>query len=440
MFLLVSMARGAAAPSPFPIYRMQGNPLKSLVCAAPASDATQISCRDQGNDIVCDSLSLAPDKFKNIGCPAGGVKTVYILPVSYVDPQNPGDTISCISADPSSNPDTNLLCAKTNLALACTAPKKGAPIQCPPFKAIYVAADASASTQTDDKQASKAGAGAHANLVASSQNGTASFKYTGDFGPSHLPNDKNGVITGADYGQASVTASSPVSKASSTTELATQDSLANAAALSVEYAYYWDTWGVKSRDSLWIFGGYAKPAYQQFKYISASTLGSEAALTKKLSSATQTTSKIPDAFGVYLGRTIFGPDMLFAHVDYQHAYTDATTGVLCPSPKTGSNSATTCATGPVGLPTQTEKLLSTVEYKYYDRAGIFQTFPVAFDLSLIYDSKSSTRSFDLPIYFISTGTPGSLIGGIDVGWTSATRKATIGVVISTPFILTQPRQ
>jgi hypothetical protein len=282
--------------------------------------------------------------------------------------------------------------------------------------------------------------GAHANLTATSQGSTASVKYTTAVSDTFCNNAQRSWLCGDKaeryfFSQFSLSASAPISKAADTTTLASQNGLANAAALDLEYAFYGDNWS-SGHDRTFAAGVYAKPGYQQYAFITSSGSGNEAALTRDLSSANQTTSRVPVSAGVYIGTTIFGPDMLFGHYDFQNTYKDQASGTLCPANSAPGFGAITCASGSIGTPKRSETSLVSLEYKYYHIGNI----PFAVDFNAIYDTRMRTRSVDVPIYFVNSGSKADLVGGIDLGWSSSNHKATIGVVIATPFNVLQPRQ
>jgi len=216
-----------------------------------------------------------------------------------------------------------------------------------------------------------------------------------------------------------LTLSSPIAKNSDApTHVATLDGLVNAGSAAFTLAKYslLDDNKPDASPSI-VYGATAKIGYQQFTYFDHSTL------------AKNQTSKTPTSGSVFAGTTL-GPDqrmLLLAKFEYQNAYKDATSNVLCPAP---SSAPTKCINGPIGAPPRTTGHIYSLEGRY--TASRFDLDPV-----LSYDSVSHVKGVNFPIYFIGgvsdDGKPSAFNAGIDLGWRSDTHVAMLGIFVGSPF-------
>jgi hypothetical protein len=125
------------------------------------------------------------------------------------------------------------------------------------------------------------------------------------------------------------------------------------------------------------------------------------------------------------GAMQFDESLLTGGFRYQVAYKDATTGSLCPAPK---SYPVDCKTGPIGPPPKTESPIPYIEYRQRIGGGF------AIDPSFNYDLKKSVVGVNLPMYFIGSGS-GKLSGGLSVGWRSDQGGAQFGLFAGTAFSL-----
>jgi hypothetical protein len=292
-------------------------------------------------------------------------------------------------------------------------------------------------------------------------NGSATIKMSEDF-------SSGGANSGVGYFNiGSLTASTPLSKSTSTTDLATLDGLANATTLELKYsglrssglripnsavtdpicahaatafsaanptvkeipdcdegfvdkydpaefsAYQSQFWDVQVRSRL-IWGVSAKAGYQNMSYTDTTTLGAKTVNETPLSG---------EAFLAYNPNA--GHSLVTLDYTYQRAYTAATSKTVCPPNTSGGN--ITCGSGPFGAPKETDEELISVEVRHAFR-GLLGVAVTA-----TYDAQSHTKGIDLPLYFLK-GSVASLTGGLDIGWRSDNPHATVGLfVASTGF-------
>lgn len=117
--------------------------------------------------------------------------------------------------------------------------------------------------------------------------------------------------------------------------------------------------------------------------------------------------------------------------EYQDAYKDGASGVLCP---VSAVSPVTCLSGAVGAPRAVERLITSAEWRrqmdtdhpLFRRIGVSPQFA--------YDHESDEYGFDLPIYLVPNG-DGRLIGGLRLGYTSEDDEWVAGVFVGAPFSL-----
>jgi hypothetical protein len=214
-----------------------------------------------------------------------------------------------------------------------------------------------------------------------------------------------------------ITLSSPVAKGSTFTEPATLDGLANAASIGFRLAKYRPL----DRDHLdttpfVVYGGGAKVGSQQFSYFEGTSL------------AKANVTRTPYSLSVFAGQTSSGAGniLVLGQFEYQRAYKDADSRVLCPA----GTAPVTCTSGPIGTPLQTTKRIFSLEARY--TAGTFELSP-----TLSYDSVSKVKGIDVPIYFIGGAStdnkPAPFNAGLRVGWRSDTHHGQVGLFVGTPF-------
>lgn len=221
----------------------------------------------------------------------------------------------------------------------------------------------------------------------------------------------------------SLTLSSPLSKSSDTTELGTLDGLANAASASFSFAHMrpLDSGHLDSTPFL-ILGASGKVGYQTFNYYDGTSL------------AKKHNAKTPTSASVFVGVTANNniPLMFLARFEYQNAYKDADSKVLCPD---GNSFPVTCVSGAIGSPVRTEKKIISIEARY--EGPWLEVRP-----TISYDTVSKVKGFDLPVYFINgtsaDGKPIPFNAGVDLGWRSDKHEAVIGLFVGTPFSFWQP--
>jgi hypothetical protein len=299
-------------------------------------------------------------------------------------------------------------------------------------------------------------------ISAGQGNGNATIKVSG-LTSSAVAND---VGTFTNW---SLLASAPLSKSSDTTEVSTLDGLTNAATLQLqfsqiksygvlnpsasqeaedeaicaraadafklanksasvpdcdenfvkkydpgEYEKYKRTfWAPVRQRVIWGFSG--KVGYQSFQYVQSATLSSPSV------------NKVPWSAGAYFSWNPDAGKMLYSlNANYQDAFKDAKSGVLCPSPSPAGGN-TKCVSGPLGVPVSSESPIVSAELrKAWASVGA--------TLTASYDLKQHITGLDLPVYFIKSAT-GALTGGLRLGWRSDTHTVTAGIFVASTFNL-----
>ena len=124
-----------------------------------------------------------------------------------------------------------------------------------------------------------------------------------------------------------------------------------------------------------------------------------------------------------------------ASFDYQFAYADQKSAVICQN-QTGSTATTfTCLQNPVGSPARNSKQLLALEYRTYVHSFLFiNTWSIAPQVT--YDFSDRESGVDIPIYFI-TDKSNNLIGGLRLGYSSKSHFVA-GLMIDAPFSLFGP--
>lgn len=172
---------------------------------------------------------------------------------------------------------------------------------------------------------------------------------------------------------------------------------------------FWDL----SNEDRWIWGANAKVGYQNFEFIDAT------AVVKRKQNQT------PWAVGGFIA---YNPNTLRAiftlSVQYQDAFKDSTSGVICPAPST-SGAPLRCLSGPVSGPKETKKKLVSLEARRdFGFAGI--------GLTTTYDFEAEVLGVELPVYFVKDK-DGKFSAGIKGGWRDDTHDFTYSVFVGTTF-------
>jgi hypothetical protein len=172
---------------------------------------------------------------------------------------------------------------------------------------------------------------------------------------------------------------------------------------------FWDV----ANTNRWIWGATAKLGYQEMEFVDSFTV----AKLKK--------TKTPWAAGAYVA---YNPDAWHAvftlGLQYQDAYKDATTGVVCPAPS-GSPSPVVCVTDPVGAPKDTKKrLVSLSGRRAFAIAGV--------GLTTTYDFESKVFAAELPVYVVKDK-DGKFSAGVKAGWRDDTHSTAVSVFVGSTF-------
>lgn len=311
-------------------------------------------------------------------------------------------------------------------------------------------------------------------ISASTASSQASFAITRTVGRPNLDGKSRGVAT---YSSLTFGAQAPLDKGGGSTDLATLDGLANSFAVKIgfsqmrvaiaepgassealetkavatcradpkvdpkkdcdvdtnrqnilqtylsgdEYRAYLDG-GFPSKTAI-VFGASGRIGYNKFSYLDATT-GAKASL-----------SRAPWSIGAYAtllpGVTATS---LTAAVEYQRAYKEQSTGVICPAAIAAT--PTTCLTGPVGAPKLTDKVLLSLEGRHLFATGSTLLPTIGLAPQVTYDAIGDQVGLDLPIYLVSDD-KGGLLGGVRVGWTSKQGGFIAGIFVGTSFSLFQ---
>lgn len=125
-----------------------------------------------------------------------------------------------------------------------------------------------------------------------------------------------------------------------------------------------------------------------------------------------------------------GLTSLTGALEYQDAYKDQDTAVICPA---GTGGTVQCLSGPLGAPKNDRKLLGSLEFRHLftlpDRAPLSS---VGFSAQFTHDFRSGASGIDVPIYVVPDE-KGNLLGGVRFGYRSDTDKLAVGVFVGTAF-------
>ena len=135
-----------------------------------------------------------------------------------------------------------------------------------------------------------------------------------------------------------------------------------------------------------------------------------------------TANRTPWSAQAYVG-IHFGNSLTTIGYRFDRSFKDANQGSLCPTP---TFTLTTCKTGPLGIPTETDQSVPYIEYRRRISSG-FAIAPI-----VNYDLRKSVLGVSIPVYFISDG-KGSLTGGMALGWRSDKGGLQLSVIVNTAF-------
>lgn len=220
----------------------------------------------------------------------------------------------------------------------------------------------------------------------------------------------------------SASLSSPLSKDAGFAEPATLDGLANGANVTLTLGKYFLTNPLSEDTGVWNIGGLARVGYSTFKYLDPSSL------------AKKSGDRTPTTIGGYAGFRPPGetPIFLLAKYEYQHAWKDADSKVLCPQSTTFP---VACVNGPIGSPVENRKRLLSLPARYTN--PLFDVAP-----TLTYDRVTRVKGVDFPVYLIKGGADEKntlpFNAGVRIGWRSDTKDTSFGVFVGTPFSLFTP--
>ena len=167
---------------------------------------------------------------------------------------------------------------------------------------------------------------------------------------------------------------------------------------------------------LWFYGANGTVGYQSHTFYDAKTL------------AKSSPEKTPYGAGGYL--TYVGASRswsLTGQANYQVAYTDNTTAILCPA---GGAAPVTCVNGPIGAPKESTKVLLAVEVRAYESWARF--IPMGIAPMFTVDAKSKDYAFSMPLYLYTDGKNG-LTGGVRGDWTSVKHDTVFGIFVTKTF-------
>lgn len=146
-------------------------------------------------------------------------------------------------------------------------------------------------------------------------------------------------------------------------------------------------------------------------------------------------------FEASLGLLVNGRRDLFAfHIDYADVAKASSSKTQLCRPLTGST-VSRCDSATIGAPTEEQKLIGTIEYRWQKRGNprLPLAFAPKFQFSLGFDDADDVTAFEAPFYFFqdkpkdTTAAP-KLNGGISAGWRSDTGFEA-AVFIGTTFSL-----
>jgi hypothetical protein len=127
------------------------------------------------------------------------------------------------------------------------------------------------------------------------------------------------------------------------------------------------------------------------------------------------------------------PSSVTASLSYQHAFKDAKSSTLCPTP--GGPGPLVCLTGPVGRPLNDDATLLSLEARReFATTGVPFAKKFALSAQVTRDFHSDVTGVDVPVYFVPDE-KGNLIGGLRFGWTSEKNEATFGLFVGSAFSL-----
>lgn len=162
--------------------------------------------------------------------------------------------------------------------------------------------------------------------------------------------------------------------------------------------------------------------YKSFSYLDAATAAKHDTIRNSLSAK------------AYVSIYPYGdPSSLTAALSYQHAFKDAKSSTLCPTP--GGPGPLVCMTGAVGKPLNDDAFLASLEARReFATIGIPFTKKIAVSAQVTRDFHANVTGVDVPVYFVPDE-KGNLIGGIRFGWTSEKNDATFGLFVGSAFSL-----
>ena len=172
-------------------------------------------------------------------------------------------------------------------------------------------------------------------------------------------------------------------------------------------------WDIENTNR-WIWGGNVKLGYQNFDFIDATTMSK------------QKQDETPWAVGAFIA---YNPDKLRAlftfSAQYQDAFKDSSSGILCPSSSSSMGGAVSCLSGAINRPKETKKkLLSFEARRDFGFAGI--------GLTTTYDLEEEIFGAELPVYFVKDK-DGKFNAGLKGGWRNDTKDFTASVFVGTTF-------
>ena len=176
------------------------------------------------------------------------------------------------------------------------------------------------------------------------------------------------------------------------------------------------------------FGAFAAPPSPLILYGLSGTVGYEQHTFYDSTSLAKTTAdKVPVGVGGYVTWVTKSRDLsLTGQIDYQRAYTDSASKILCPA----GSAPVTCVNGSIGAPTATTKVLLAVEARAFESWSNF--IPMGVAPMFTFDAKSHAYAFDVPVYLYSDGKNG-LTGGVRADWTSVKHRVIFGVFVTKAF-------
>jgi hypothetical protein len=217
----------------------------------------------------------------------------------------------------------------------------------------------------------------------------------------------------------------PVGQGTDYTNISTLDGLTKSTSLSFKFTdlLALPSGGLLGPEPLLLLSINGKVGYEQHAYYDAVTF------------AKTMESKTPFQFG---GETTLvvgtaGNFSFNGSFNFQNSYQDSDMGMSQTKCKVTVSPAVSCVTGFIGAPTEKQKGLAEVDFRWIPEITVFgSVIPMGFDPGFTYDAIQHAEAIQFPIYLF-TDPKKNLTGGIRYDWTSTNHQSIVGIFVSAAF-------